>query len=139
MAKEVDSMKEETISALSILEPAKANGGLPPITVGNPDAVADLAIDQSHLEEFANLASESAVVECRRPARGVFFTVKREVKQALGRSRLLFRAADGGTRSLPRRAPDRETEDGGGRDPPRLARSLCHHGRRGRPVAIKVE
>jgi hypothetical protein len=81
MAKEVDSMKEETISALSILEPAKANGGLPPITVGNPNAVADLAIDQSHLEEFANLASESAVVECRRPARGVFFTVKREAKK----------------------------------------------------------
>ena len=30
MAKEIDSMKEETISALSIPEPAKANGGLPP-------------------------------------------------------------------------------------------------------------
>ena len=35
----------------------------------------------SHLEEFANLASESAVVECRRPPRGIFFTVKPEVKK----------------------------------------------------------
>ena len=81
MDKEIDTTKEETISALSIPESTKVNGGFPPITVGNPDAIADLAIDQSHLEEFASLASESAVVECRRPARGVFFTVRRETSK----------------------------------------------------------
>ena len=49
-----------------------------PITVGNPSAAADLAIDQSHLEEYANPGSESAVVECRRPPKGIFFTVRPE-------------------------------------------------------------
>ena len=34
------------------------DNGIAPVTVGNPIAAADLAIDQSHLEEFANPAAE---------------------------------------------------------------------------------
>jgi hypothetical protein len=49
-----------------------------PITVGNPAAAASLAIDQSHMEEFANLEEQSSIVECKRPAKGIFFTVRPE-------------------------------------------------------------
>lgn len=49
-----------------------------PVTVGNPAAASALAIDQSHLEEYADPGAESAVVECRRPAKGHFFTVRPE-------------------------------------------------------------
>jgi hypothetical protein len=48
--------------------------------VGNPDAAADLAIDQEHLEEYVNSGSEGEPgdVECRRPPKGIFFTVRAE-------------------------------------------------------------
>ena len=36
-----------------------------PITVGNPDSAASLAIDQSHIEEFANAEEGSHLVKCR--------------------------------------------------------------------------
>jgi hypothetical protein len=49
-----------------------------PVTVGNPDAADDLAIDQAHLEEYANPGTESGVVECEKPAKGLFFTVRPE-------------------------------------------------------------
>jgi hypothetical protein len=49
-----------------------------PVTVGNPDAADDLAIDQAHLEEYANPGTESGVVECERPTKGHFFTVRPE-------------------------------------------------------------
>ena len=52
--------------------------GIAPITVGNPNSAADLVIDQAHLEEYANPGSESAIVECQRPPRGIFFTVRPE-------------------------------------------------------------
>jgi hypothetical protein len=54
------------------------DGGIAPETVGNPDAADDLAIDQAHLEEYANPGTESGVVECERPAKGHFFTVRPE-------------------------------------------------------------
>jgi hypothetical protein len=49
-----------------------------PETVGNPDAVDELAIDQAHLEEYANPGSEAAVVKCEKPPKGIFFTVRPE-------------------------------------------------------------
>ena len=49
-----------------------------PVTVGNPVAAASLAIDQSHLEEFVSAEERSSVVECKRPPKGVFFTVRAE-------------------------------------------------------------
>jgi hypothetical protein len=56
----------------------KTNGGIAPVAVGDPDNIDEFAIPQDHLEEFANPGTESAVVECRRPPRGIFFTVKPE-------------------------------------------------------------
>jgi len=52
-----------------------------PITVGNPDAIDGLAIDQAHLEEYVNPGSESSVVGCERPPRGFFFTVRAETSR----------------------------------------------------------
>jgi hypothetical protein len=49
-----------------------------PVTVGNPVVAASLAIDQSHLEEFVSAEERSSVVECKRPPKGVFFTVRAE-------------------------------------------------------------
>jgi hypothetical protein len=46
-----------------------------PITVGNPAAAASLAIDQSHMEEFASVEEKSPIVELKKPPKGVFFTV----------------------------------------------------------------
>jgi len=51
-----------------------------PQAAGNPDAAADLAIDQEHLEEYVNSGSEGEPgdVVCQRPPRGIFFTVPPE-------------------------------------------------------------
>ncbi len=51
-----------------------------PETVGNPDAAADLAIDQEHLEEYVSSGSEgeSGDVVCQKPPKGIFFTVRAE-------------------------------------------------------------
>jgi hypothetical protein len=49
-----------------------------PVTVGNPLSAASLVIDQSHMEEFANAEEKSSVIECRRPPKGIFFTVRQE-------------------------------------------------------------
>jgi hypothetical protein len=60
------------------LDPPKTNGSAPPITVGDPDDIDEFAIDQSHLEELAVPGTDSTVVECRRPPKGIFFTVRPE-------------------------------------------------------------
>jgi hypothetical protein len=52
-----------------------------PITVGNPEAADEFAIDQAHLEEYASPGSEAAVVKCEKPPKGHFFTVRRETSQ----------------------------------------------------------
>src|SRR5215472_7679144 len=49
-----------------------------PVTVGNPQAAASLAIDQTHMEEFANAEDKSSLTQCHRPPKGVFFTVRPE-------------------------------------------------------------
>ena len=53
----------------------------PPITVGNPAAAASLAIDQSHMEDFTNAKDEAGDVECRRPPKGIYFTVRKETTE----------------------------------------------------------
>jgi hypothetical protein len=76
MAK-TDPTKQETkapFKAYPVEQEAKAT----PITVGNPMDAASLAIDQSHMEEFASVEEKSSIVECRRPPKGVFFTVRPE-------------------------------------------------------------
>ena len=54
------------------------DNGIAPQTVGNPKAASALAIDQDHLEEFVTGGSETTVVECQRPAKAQFFTVRPE-------------------------------------------------------------
>jgi hypothetical protein len=50
-----------------------------PITVGNPSKAASLAIDQSHLDEyFGGQETESSVIQCVKPPKGVYFTVMPE-------------------------------------------------------------
>jgi hypothetical protein len=50
-----------------------------PVTVGDPAAAADLAIDQSHLEDYADIDFESSVVECKKPPKGIYFAARKEV------------------------------------------------------------
>jgi hypothetical protein len=57
------------------------NSGAPPITpinVGEPADAASLAIDQKHLEDFLQTDMKPGVVECRRPPKATFFTVRKE-------------------------------------------------------------
>jgi hypothetical protein len=63
------------------VDPVTAAAKIAPITVGNPLDVASLAIDQEHLEELADPEAKSSVVECRRPPRGLFFTVRPELEK----------------------------------------------------------
>jgi hypothetical protein len=56
----------------------QGNGFTPPVTVGNPSAAASLAIDQSHMEDFANPEAQSSIVACQRPPKGLIFTVRPE-------------------------------------------------------------
>jgi hypothetical protein len=75
MAK-TDPVEQKTKAAKS--DPVERETKTPHITVGNPGAAASLAIDQSHMEEFAHTEEESSIVECRRPPKGMFFTVRSE-------------------------------------------------------------
>jgi hypothetical protein len=68
----------------------KGNGGIAPVTVGNPAAAAELAIDQSHMEDFANPEAKSSVVECGRPPKSVFFTVLAETSTPWRNRRYYF-------------------------------------------------
>jgi hypothetical protein len=60
------------------IDPVTAMSKIAPVTVGNPFNVASLAIDQDHLEELADPDAKSSVVECRRPPKGLMFTVRPE-------------------------------------------------------------
>ena len=64
--------------------PKKASGNsgshseaepITPLTVGEADDAASLAIDQQHMEDFASSDMEPGTAECRRPPKGAFFTV----------------------------------------------------------------
>ena len=62
----------------------------PPISVGNPLTAADLAIDQSHMEEFTTVEEGPAEVTCAKPPKGVFFTVRAEVSKPWQDRRFYF-------------------------------------------------
>lgn len=69
-------MVKESTSKLHAVDTTSTD--IVPVTVGNPDEIDDLAIDQAHLEEYANAITESGVVECEKPAKGLYFTVPPE-------------------------------------------------------------
>ena len=72
------------------IDPATAASKIAPITVGNPTAAASLAIDQAHLEELTSPDAKSSVVECERPAKGIFFTVRPELEKPWKDRRFYF-------------------------------------------------
>jgi hypothetical protein len=51
---------------------------LAPVTVGDPKAASSMAIDQQHMEEFASAEESPSTIECQRPPKGTFFTVRAE-------------------------------------------------------------
>jgi len=79
-------MSETATETNTMSKKASGNSGsnpkadpITPIDVGDPNDIAGLAIDQSHLEELVDPEAKSSVVECRRPPKGIFFTVKPEL------------------------------------------------------------
>ena len=89
-----------SVSGLRAVEtevsPATAAAKIAPITVGNPRAAASLAIDQEHLEEYADPDAKSSVVECRRPPKGSLLHRAQGAREAVERPRLLLRARNRG-------------------------------------------
>jgi hypothetical protein len=71
-----DPVEQKTKATKS--DPVERETKTAPITVGNVGAAASLAIDQSHMEEFANTEEQSSIGECQRPPKGIFFTVRSE-------------------------------------------------------------
>jgi hypothetical protein len=67
----IKATETETVSAL------KESTALP-ISVGNPMAADLLAIDQSHMEEFASAEEKSFDVRIEKPPKGHYFTVRAE-------------------------------------------------------------
>jgi hypothetical protein len=76
MAK-TDPDKEETDRSFKV-DPVENEATATPINVGNPMDAASLAIDQSHLEEFASVEEKSDHVRCDKPPKGIYFTVRAE-------------------------------------------------------------
>ena len=82
-------MSNDPNKAASTKTETGPNGGAPPmentakkpklpVTVGNPRAASSMAIDQQHMEEFASAEESPSTIECRRPPKGQFFTVRPE-------------------------------------------------------------
>ena len=57
-----------------------------PLSVGEVDDAASLAIDQKHMEDFASPDLEPGTVECLRPPKGAFFTSCRRKLTNAGRT-----------------------------------------------------
>lgn len=61
-----------------------------PIDVCEVADAASLAIDQKHMEDYANAGTEPGVVECRRPPKGAYFTVMPEKAGEKPRNRAYY-------------------------------------------------
>jgi hypothetical protein len=61
-----------------------------PVSVGNPLTAADLAIDQSHMEEFTTDEEGPPDVTCAKPPKGTFFTVRGETSKPWQDRRFYF-------------------------------------------------
>jgi hypothetical protein len=69
------------------------NSGVLPITpmnVGEPADAASLAIDQKHLEDFLQTDMKPGVVECKRPPKAIFFTVRKEDPKEAWKDRAIY-------------------------------------------------
>jgi hypothetical protein len=75
------------------VKPNSGNSGTPcitPINVGEPADAASLAIDQKHLEDFLQTDMKPGVVECKRPPKATFFTVRKEAPQGVWQDRAFY-------------------------------------------------
>ena len=109
-----------------------------PISVGNPMAADLLAIDQSHMEEFASAEEKSFDVRIGKPPKGHYFTVRAETVKPWKDRAFYFLLEIEGRDLLHRRPCHRETESGRGCDSARFDCPLCHDGGRGRAVAAQA-
>jgi len=69
------------------------NSGVPPITpinVGEPSDAASLAIDQKYLEDFLQTDMKPGVVECKRPPKATFFTIRKEDPKGAWKDRAIY-------------------------------------------------
>jgi hypothetical protein len=78
-------MTEPTIDSNAASKKASGNSGAPPqtepiapVTVGDIADVAAFVIDQKSMEDYANADMQPGTVECRRPPKGAYFTVRPE-------------------------------------------------------------
>jgi hypothetical protein len=76
MAHNIKAVQTETNSAPSTNKSELAMQL--PMSVGSPAAAASLAIDQSHMEEFASAEEKSSDVRLGKPPKGNYFTVRVE-------------------------------------------------------------
>jgi hypothetical protein len=63
-----------TKTSIHVVDEENFDEAIAPISAGNPLAAADLAIDQSHMEEYTTAEEGPAEVTCAKPPKGVFFT-----------------------------------------------------------------
>ena len=125
-------------ASMHVVSEEESNEAIAPVTVGNPLAAADLAIDQSHMEEFATDEEGPPDVTCAKPPKGTFFTVRAETSKPW-RDREFYFLLELKDRDPYIVAPaHRQAEEGGRRDSPGADRPLRHHGRRGRPVGAQA-
>jgi hypothetical protein len=126
MAKEIDTTKEETISALSIPESTKVNGGFPPITVGNPTRrrSSDRSVPLKNSRALHRSPRSSAG---GRP--GASSSPRRETSKPWENRAFYFVLSMEG-RDPSSSRPDRETKDRGKTIRPVLLVRWCHHGQR---------
>ena len=68
-------------TAMHVVSEENPSEAIAPISVGNPLAAADLAIDQSHMEEFTMAEEGPAEVTCGKPPKGSFFAVRAEISK----------------------------------------------------------
>ena len=102
-----------------------------PISVGNPLSAADLAIDQSHMEDFTSVEEGPAEVACGRPPKGLFFTVFPETGTPWKNRRFYFMMEVTGRDPFSGPPHYRQAEKGGRRrlHSPGVDRSHRHDGR----------
>ena len=63
---------------MHVVPESSDNDPIAPVTVGNPLSAADLAIDQSHMDDFMSVEEGPAEVPCAKPPKGTFFAVYHE-------------------------------------------------------------
>jgi hypothetical protein len=78
-------------ASIHVVEPENLDeDAISPIAVGNPLTAADLAIDQSNMEEFATAEEGPAEVMCAKPPKGIYFATCAETGKPWKNRRFYF-------------------------------------------------